>query len=172
MTGRILAAAAGLILAAGTAAADDKPAAEKPTPAGVLLKEGRKLRDAKEYEAAREFFEAADKLSPGNPAVMVQLAWVCNEQQEHDKAARVAQEVLKIEPGHSDALSELGYAQFKQKLYAKAIVSLKKAVEKDEKNWTAYGYLADALRAVGEKEEADEVEATRKKKMSSGKVKD
>lgn len=147
-------------------------AAERPTPADVLVREGKKFRDAKDYKAAQEFFEAANTIDPKNPAVLVQLAWVHNEQQEYDKAMKIAQEVLRAEPGNSDAFCELGYAHLKQKQYLKAITSLRKSIEKDDKNWTAYGYLVQALRAVGENEEADELDAARKKKMDVAKVKD
>lgn len=163
MTRRFLSAAVvGAVLAAAAVGAAD----DKPTPADVLLREGKRLREAKDFDGAREFFEAANTLAPKNPAVLVQLAWVYNEQKTHDLAAKTAQDALKEAPANSDALCELGYAHFKLKQYLKAITSLRKAVEKDDKNWTAYGYLALALRAVGEDEEAAEVEATRKKKMA------
>lgn len=168
----VLAAAIGWVASTGVASAQDKDKAKAGSPAETLLKEGKKLRDAKDHEGARDFFEAALKLEPRNVTVLVQVAWVHNELQDYEKAAKFAQDALKGEPSNSDAFSELGYSQLKQKQYLKAITSLRKAIDKDDKNITAYGYLAEALRAVGESDEADDIDAIKKKKTPAAKPKD
>ncbi len=152
-----------LMLAAGASAAADKPA-------DALVREGKKHRDSGDFAAAKEYFEAARKLDPRHADAIIHLAWISNEKQDHDEAVTLAEAALKIDPGNSDALCELGYAQLKQKLYLRAVASLKKSIEKDDRNWTSYGYLIESLRAVGENEEANRLDAIRRQKMI--KVKD
>ncbi len=162
----------GLAVVAWALAAGAAPAEDRPTPAGVLIREGKKLRDAKDLDGARQFFEAAVKVEPGSAAALAQLAWVHNELGEYEKGVAAAQAALKIDPDDADALCELGYAQLRQKLYLRAVNSLRKAIEKDPRAFSAYGYLAEALRAVGEDEEAAEVEALKKKRMEADPKKD
>ena len=155
----------GLLLVAGASVAADKPA-------DVLVREGKKYRDDGDLAAAREFFEAARKLDPRHTEAIVNMAWLFNEQEDHDEAVTFAEAALKIDAGNSDALCELGYAQLKQKLYLRAVTSLKRSIEKDDRNWTSYGYLIEALRAVGETEEADRLDKARREKMNTDKIKD
>jgi tetratricopeptide (TPR) repeat protein len=155
----------GLLLVAGASVAADKPA-------DVLVREGKKYRNDGDFAAAKEFFAAALKLDARHADAIVNMAWLSNEEQDHDEAVTLAEAALKIEPGSSDALFELGYAQLKQKLYLRAVTSLRRSIEKDHRNWTAYGYLIEALRAVGETEEADRLEATRRQKMNPTRIKD
>ncbi len=140
-------------------------AQDTPSPADFLIKEGKRLRDAKELESALAYFEAAAKLDPKNANALMHAAWIANENGDHDKAMQLATAATKLDAENSDAWAELGYAQLKMKQYLRATKSLQNAIDASEDNWSAYDYLAMAYREGGVEDEALAVEALKKKKM-------
>lgn len=159
------------VAAPSPVAAQDKDKG-KLSPAEFLLKEGKRLRDAKDFPAALQYFEAAATLDPENVRPLVHAAWTANEMGDHKKALLHATAATRLDPEDSDAWTELGYAQLKMKQVVRAVRSLQRAIEKDDKNWSAYDYLILAYREDGDEDEAKAIEAQKQKKMGGAKGKE
>lgn len=76
----------------------------------ALLKEGRALAAAANYQGANDAIEAALVADPRNREAYVALAEVAKKQELNGKAIRLYREALKIEPNDVNALAGQGEA--------------------------------------------------------------
>ena len=165
MTKNILVAAVlGVGFLAGTAGAADKSEVQQ------LFDKYSGLRDAKKYDEAIKVLDEVVKAAPKNAYSWSEGAWIFNELKKSDAAVQAAEKANEVDVNHSTGWRELGYALLKQGKHQDAIKALATAVEKDRKNFHAYGYLADAYEGVGKFGMARETRERLEKEKAAAKV--
>jgi predicted Zn-dependent protease len=114
---------------------------------------------AKQFEKAINTINLILSIDDENADAWAHGAWILNEMKKYPQAATAAAKALKLNPNHSMAWRERGYALLNDNKYKEGILALVAAIEKDQKNWVAYDYLADALEKKGEVKLANDVRA-------------
>jgi tetratricopeptide (TPR) repeat protein len=107
-------------------------------------------------------------IDPANADAWAEGAWIFNEMGKFDIAVKAGNKALGIDPNHSNAFREIGYARMKQKKYLDATKALISAIEKNRRNWVAYDYLVQTLESQDEYKLASDVKNL--KKTEQGKV--
>jgi tetratricopeptide (TPR) repeat protein len=134
-----------------------KPGTAKAPEAEASYRRGLELKADKEYcAAALAFLEAIDR-DPEHLKAHVELAWVLNELTEYDLALQACLAALVIDDECGPAWREAGYAFWKTGDLERAEKALRIAVQINERDRSALGYLAQVLEAQGKTEEAEEV---------------
>jgi tetratricopeptide (TPR) repeat protein len=98
----------------------------------------------RQYDAAREQFEKAAKMAPGNPDIQYLLGML-EYTQEHFEAARTKfQAALSLNPSHERSLLSLGELQLRTGDPGAAAQSLEKAYQVNGADWRTHWLLASA----------------------------
>lgn len=97
-----------------------------------------------QYDAAREHFEKAAKMAPGNPDIQYLLG-ILEYAEEHFDAAHIKfQAALAIYPSHERSLISLGELELRTGDAAGAAQTLEKAYEVNGADWLTHWLLANA----------------------------
>jgi Tfp pilus assembly protein PilF len=163
MTRILTAVVVGTVVLAGgaTATAGNTPEVNR------LLRKADQLKQDKDYQGAIKVLDQVLAADPGNADAWTEGAWIFNEMGKYDIAVQAADKALATDPDHSGAFREKGFALLKQKKYKDAAKALSTAIDKNEKNWHAYDYLAEALEKLGEYDLADKVRDVKKTLQAS-----
>jgi tetratricopeptide (TPR) repeat protein len=106
-------------------------------------KAAAKMRQQK-YDEARQHFEKAAKMAPGNPDVQYMWGMLEYYQQHYDAAQTRLQNAISINPSHERALVTLGEIQLREKKDAQAAQTLEKAFLVSGADWRTHYLLAFA----------------------------
>lgn len=106
-------------------------------------KAATKMRQQK-YDEARQHFEKAVKMAPGNPDVQYMWGMLEYYQQHYDAAQTRLETALSINPSHERALVTLGEIQLREKKEAQAAQTLEKAFLVNGADWRTHYLLAFA----------------------------
>jgi Flp pilus assembly protein TadD len=124
------------------------PSAQKEITAGMTdLK-------AMHYDGARQHFEAAYKLAPGNPDVNDAMGELYISTKDFAKAQSYLQHAISIEPNNVGALTDMGYLQVQQKNYAGAEISLQRSVALAAQDWYPQWLLSVAYLHLSQPDKA------------------
>jgi len=107
-----------------------------------------------QYQAAREHFERAAKLAPGNPDMVYMLGMIDYKEGHFDQARTKFEQVLTMYPGHERSLLGLGEIQLRSGDPAGAAQTLEKAFQANGADWRAQFLLAQAYHDQKEYEKA------------------
>ena len=140
----LVVAVAATLMFGGVASAAESPEVEQ------LFRNYEQQRKEKKYTEAATTLDLILELDPNNAHAMAEGAWVLNELGKHAAAAEWAGKAIKVNPNHSGAWVERGYAFLKDKKYNEATVALLTAIQKNPKSWAAYDYLAETMEKMGE----------------------
>lgn len=95
-----------------------RPAPEIPKSAAPdvipILQKGNELLEAKDYAGAREQYEKALEIVPGNAAILRGIARAWYGEKKKDEAIATLKRVLEIEPGDTDTALLLANVQLEQ----------------------------------------------------------
>jgi Tfp pilus assembly protein PilF len=97
-----------------------------------------------QFEEARQHFEKAAKMAPGNPDVQYMWGMLEYYQQHYDLARTKLETAVSINPNHERALVSLGEIQLRDKEDAKAVQTLEKAFLVNGADWRTHYLLAFA----------------------------
>jgi Flp pilus assembly protein TadD len=127
------------------------PSATTMTPKlqGEIDKGIAKMR-RQQFAEARQHFEKAAKMAPGNPDVQYMWGMLEYYQQHYDLALTKLETAVSINPNHERALVTLGEIQLREKQDAKAVQTLEKAYLVNGADWRTHYLLAFAY--AGEKD--------------------
>lgn len=103
----------GFCLAIGLLSLNGKAAETASAPTGSfeqIFRQGLEAYQGKSYEKAREFFENATQLQPGNTAAMVNLALSYYQLGDAGRAIAYFRRTLVIDPEQTEALNGLKFA--------------------------------------------------------------
>ncbi len=105
------------------------------------------IEDAKEkFDEAEKHYRKALEISPGSPIAANNLAWLIADQGRGnlDEALRLAQETVNKNQNVAGYYDTLGWVNYKQGFYTRAIDSFKKAVALDEADSRRLGKAPNA----------------------------
>jgi len=106
-------------------------------------------------ERAGAAFEEANRMNPGDPAIMTRLGTYYTEAtQEPMKGITLLREVLNKNPDFVDAHLQLGLFSIKSGQYDKAIERFNFVINSDTSKIDAYLYLAESYRFMQKKDSA------------------
>jgi tetratricopeptide (TPR) repeat protein len=97
-----------------------------------------------QYDEARQHFEKAAKMAPGNPDVQYMWGMLEYYQQHYDAAEKKLETAISINPSHERALVTLGEIQLREKKEAQAAQTLEKAFLVNGADWRTHYLLAFA----------------------------
>jgi tetratricopeptide (TPR) repeat protein len=97
-----------------------------------------------QYDEARQHFEKAVKMAPGNPDVQYMWGMLEYYQQHYDAAEKRLETAISINPSHERALVTLGEIQLREKKEAQAAQTLEKAFLVNGADWRTHYLLAFA----------------------------
>ena len=97
-----------------------------------------------QFEEARQHFEKAAKMAPGNPDVQYMWGMLEYYQQHYDLARTKLETAVSINPNHERALVSLGEIQLRDKQPAEAVKTLEKAFLVNGADWRMHYLLAFA----------------------------
>jgi tetratricopeptide (TPR) repeat protein len=97
-----------------------------------------------QYDEARQHFEKAVKMAPGNPDVQYMWGMLEYYQQHYDVAKTRLETAITINPSHERALVTLGEIQLREKKSAQAVQTLEKAFLVNGADWRTHYLLAFA----------------------------
>jgi Flp pilus assembly protein TadD len=81
------------------------------------------------YDEAIDAFEKALIISPNNPEILANLAFIANQRGDIVKAEKMLRDVLRLDPKNFPAHYDLGRLLIKQKEYAEALLILERGAE-------------------------------------------
>jgi tetratricopeptide (TPR) repeat protein len=108
------------------------------------LDKGFEKMRKQQYDAAREHFERAAKLAPGNPDVQYLLGTVANNQKHFDLARTRFESALSLNPAHERSLLAIGELQLRAGESSAAARTLEKAFLVNGADWRTHFLLAQA----------------------------
>ena len=97
-----------------------------------------------QFDDARQHFEKAAKMAPGNPDVQYMWGMLEYYQQHFDLARTKFETAVSINPNHERALVSLGEIQLRDKQSAQAVQTLEKAFLVNGADWRMHYLLAFA----------------------------
>jgi tetratricopeptide (TPR) repeat protein len=97
-----------------------------------------------QFDEARQHFEKAAKMAPGNPDVQYMWGMLEYYQQHYDLARTKLETAISINPNHERALVSLGEIQLRDKQPAQAVQTLEKAFLVNGADWRMHYLLAFA----------------------------
>lgn len=110
-------------------------------------------RDGNWVQAEAEAKRAIE-LDPGNAEAYVTLSWILQCLGRHDEVVPNMQMAKRLDPISTQIESDFGRMLYRARKYAEAEIHLKRSIELDSKNVSAYGRLADVYIEMGRFEEA------------------
>jgi tetratricopeptide (TPR) repeat protein len=121
------------------------PSATMMTPKlqAEIDKAAAKMR-RQQFDEARQHFEKAAKIAPGNPDVQYMFGMLEYYQQHYDAAQTRLETAISINPSHERALVTLGEIQLRDKKPAQAVQTLEKAFLVNGADWLMNYLLAFA----------------------------
>jgi Flp pilus assembly protein TadD len=129
--------------AADNASAPPAATTMSPKLQGEIDKAVGKMR-RQQYDEARQHFEKAAKMAPGNPDVQYMWGMLEYYQQHYDAAQTRLETAVSINPSHERALVTLGEIQLREKKDAQAVQTLEKAFLVNGADWRMHYLLAFA----------------------------
>lgn len=117
---------------------------------GVLFDE------LKQFEAAREHLEAAERLAPENVEVLVNYASTLTSLANYEEAEELLRRAQRLSPDDLRARLGIGVLFFRRGLYAQAEAELRWVCARDERNGLANYYRGEALNRLSRFDEAME----------------
>jgi Flp pilus assembly protein TadD len=115
---------------------------------GVLFDE------LKQYDAAVEHLEAAERLAPDNVEVLTNLASTLTSAARYERAESVLRRAQKIDPESVEVRLAVGILYFRRGLYAHAEAELRWVCARSRDNGPAFYYRGEALNRLGRYDEA------------------
>lgn len=115
---------------------------------GVLLDEMR------QFEAAREHFEAAARIAPDNVEVLTNYAATLTSLARYDEAEELLRKAQRLSAEDVQAHLGIGILYFRRGLYAQAEAELGWVCSRDESSGSAFYYRGEALNRLGRYDEA------------------
>jgi Flp pilus assembly protein TadD len=97
-----------------------------------------------QFDEARQHFEKAAKMAPGNPDVQYMWGMLEYYQQHYDLARTKLETAISINPNHERALVTLGEIQLREKQAPQAVQTLEKAYLVNGADWRMHYLLAFA----------------------------
>jgi Flp pilus assembly protein TadD len=97
-----------------------------------------------QFDDARQHFEKAAKMAPGNPDVQYMWGMLEYYQQHYDQARTKFETAVSINANHERALVSLGEIQLREKQSAQAVQTLEKAFLVNGADWRMHYLLAFA----------------------------
>jgi Flp pilus assembly protein TadD len=97
-----------------------------------------------QFDKARQHFEKAAKMAPGNPDVQYMWGMLEYYQQHYDLARTKLETAISINPNHERALVTLGEIQLREKQAPQAVRTLEKAYLVNGADWRMHYLLAFA----------------------------
>lgn len=122
-----------------------------------------------QYDAAREHFEKAAKLAPGNPDVQYLLGMTQYNQKHFDLARTQFEAALALYPDHVRSLLALGELQIRNGDFVAAASALEKAFRLNGADWRTRFLLAQAYHGAKDYAKAA-VHATRAAELGNDKA--
>ncbi len=107
-----------------------------------------------DYFAAAGAFHQATVLDPGMLKAWQGLGWAWRKLGRNDDAIRIWRTLLKIEPNHSDIISEIGAIQRERRDYAKSIEFYQKSLALDPAQPKLHLIMGDIYQDMGAAEKA------------------
>jgi tetratricopeptide (TPR) repeat protein len=117
---------------------------------GVLLDE------LKQFDAALEHFEAAERLAPENVEILANYASTLTSLARYDKAEELLRRAQRLAPDDVQVRLGIAILYFRRGLYGQAETELRWVCERDEANGVAFYYRGEALNRLGRFDEAAE----------------
>ncbi|WP_038162097.1 tetratricopeptide repeat protein [Verrucomicrobium sp. BvORR106] len=108
-----------------------------------------------DHKLALQKFEEILATDPANKRSAYDLAEYCNEAGEHNRAAEVAEKVLKEETESYRALMALGWSQMGRKWYKDAKLTFERVAQKNPKDSDVQGAIRSASAALGQGDNSD-----------------
>ncbi|MEO8675523.1 MAG: tetratricopeptide repeat protein [Casimicrobiaceae bacterium] len=119
---------------------------------------GNLLRQQAQFAAAVFAYEMALSLAPGNAAIRNNLALALDGAGERRRAADTWRDVLRVEPGHRQALGNLVHALCRERQHAEAALLFERHLrgkdDVDASLWVDYGICKHHLRDFAAAEES------------------
>lgn len=110
-----------------------------------LLRRGRVLVEANEYEAATQVYQQAARLDPENPKIFSGLGYLEARQGNYQAAASAYQQAITLAPNNAEFYYALGHTLAKLEDYAGATTAYYRATEIDPERISAYLGLGAVL---------------------------
>ncbi|MBU0473473.1 MAG: tetratricopeptide repeat protein [Bacteroidetes bacterium] len=112
----------------------------------------------KDYVMTDSLYERALKIDSLDVLISNNYAYSLSERGiELDKALKLAEFAVKMQPKNSSYLDTIGWVHFKLGDYKKAIEFIEQAIVEDEGNATLFDHLADVYEKINNKEKAIEL---------------
>ena len=108
-------------------------------------------------ESARQAFQQALDMEPGNPDAFAGLGKVFTERKDYSKALATYKMALKIHPKNVELWRDLAYSHGRQKAFEKAIECCRKALDIEPEDRTLTTTLGLFLARAGKPQEAETV---------------
>jgi tetratricopeptide (TPR) repeat protein len=147
----------------------------EPTNSEHYLNLGFLYHDLERWLEAENLYQDALKLSPGDPQVLNNFAYLLAEQgKDLERALELSEDAISMEPENPSFLDTKGWIHFHLKDYEQARIFLERASEIDPDHYEILSHLGDLYSAMGLRELAreswqkslnaggDEIELTRK----------
>ncbi len=139
----------------------EKAVSLKPTDMDALSTLGQVYEALNRYDDAYRIYETALKLDPKNSLILNNYAYSLSERGiELEKAMKMAQFAVQLDPNNSAYLDTMGWVYFKLGDYGKAASYVKKALAERQKadgsSATLDEHLGDIYDKLGENEKAVE----------------
>jgi tetratricopeptide (TPR) repeat protein len=124
-----------------------------------LSKWARESFDGQDYQNAEKWYRKVLEIQPDNISAIYELGRVLNNTGQYWETEMLYQNAIsKINGKHPLLYIGLGNAQYQQKNFDAAVLSLKKAIEMDYTIAEAHYYLSQVYYEQGRYEEAEEAE--------------
>jgi superkiller protein 3 len=104
--------------------------------------------DGRRFQSALEAALAADRISPGDPTVLVEVGMVYEDLRAYPEALDYFRRTVALRPSDGRAMRNIGFVLRQMNQSEAAIEPLKKAVEIDPKDWKAHYNLSGAYQDV------------------------
>ncbi|HZP18548.1 MAG TPA: tetratricopeptide repeat protein [Terriglobales bacterium] len=135
---------------------------QPPSPAATaeeLEKQGDELRGRKAYLDAIDYFRAALKKSPNNPAILNKIGISQLMLQRYKDAGKSFEQAIRADRSFPEPYNNLGVVHYERKKYRAAIKQYKKALDLSPNSASFYSNLGAAYFASKKFEEASEAYA-------------
>lgn len=115
---------------------------------------GLLLARQRNWQPAKQAFEAALRLDRNNPAYHTNLSNILAALGDFETAYQHLHVALRLRPLHAETYNNLGRLDYKQSLFEQAVVHFKKALRIDPDFWEAHYNLANSYASLNQMHQA------------------